>query len=504
MDLNFLTQEFEQNYTRRTEIRSKHPGAVLPEDVRGEFEQLTQRAETIKTLIEVEKQKKYDRALDEEKAYLEEPVYKVPHLSTTEGDEKTLMKQLSQSGWEMKGGKWFAPLPNGKHFEMFPEEVLVGPVPTDDPVAAHYVKQMRHVMQPEYRDAWVKFIRTATKAGEAFAFAQLSSQEQKALSEGSDTAGGFTVPVDIQAQIGGRVALSSVMMRLASTTTTTRDRWAKPMVAPNTTAGMRNVFANDFVAEWVGETPSQSSIDAKYEMFEIGIKKLRAYCLLSNDLINDSVGGLLADLTRSGGQAIGLKKDQAFIAGPTGAAPGLEPLGILNHALARTAVASGGMAYDVEGSVSNTISNSVSDAGSAPKIKQLTYQLGEQYAANATWLMRRTTAGAIAGLVDANGRPFWNTYMESGFGRPTLQIEGAPVVESPFVGADGAVSTTAATTPLIYGDISAYQIVDRNQLTVRVLTERFGDTDQTGLFLFVRTGGGLWNYDAIRTGIIAS
>lgn len=505
MDVALLNEELQQNISRRKAIREQHSGATLPAAEKEEFESLTKRSESLISLIEVEKQKVYDKQLDEQKAYMDEPVYRTPKpMAFDQGDEKTLVKQLSQQGWELKGGKWFAPLWNGKQHEMFPEEVFVGPIPDDDPVAARYVKQTRQIMQPEYRAAWLKFIREAAKAGEAFAYTKLSGAEQKALSEGSDTAGGFTVPVDIQAQIGGRAATASIMQRLASVTTTMRDRWAKPMVAPNTTSGMRNVYSNDFVAAWVGETPSQASIDVAYQMFEIGIKKLRAYTLLSNDLIADSVGGLISDLTNSGGTAIGLKKDEAYIAGPTGAAPTLEPTGILNHALARTATSSNGMAYDVEGTTSNSISNTTADAGSAPKIKALTYTLSEQYADNASWIMRRATRGAVAALVDANGRPFWNSYLDSGFGRPALEVEGAPVYESPFVGADGSVSTTAATTPLIYGDISAYQIVDRNQLTVRVLTERFGDTDQTGLFLFVRTGGGLWNYDAIRTGYIAS
>lgn len=505
MDIALLNEELQQNIARRKAIREQHSGATLPEDAKAEFETLTKRSESLIGLIEVEKQKIYDRQLDEQKAYMDEPVYRTPKaMAFDEGEGSTLLKQLSQQGWELKGGKWFAPLWNGTLHEMFPEEVLVGPVPSDDPVAAHYVKQTRSIMQPEYRAAWLKFLRLAGTNGEAFAYSQLTGPEQKALSEGSDTAGGFTVPVDIQAQIGGRAATTSIMQRLASTTTTMRDRWSRPMVAPNSTSATRNVYANDFVAEWVGETPSQAAIDVKYEMFEIGIKKLRAYALLSNDLLADSVGSLIADLTNSGGTAIGLKKDEAFIAGPTGSAPTLEPIGILNHPLARVAVASGGMAYDVEGTTSDTISNTTADAGSAPKIKALTYTLPEQYAGNASWIMRRATRGKIAGLVDASGRPFWNSYLDSGFGRPVLEIEGAPGYESPFVGADGAVSTTAATTPLIYGDISAYQIVDRNQLTVRVLSERFGDTDQTGLFLFVRTGGGLWNYDAIRTGVIAS
>jgi HK97 family phage major capsid protein len=273
------------------------------------------------------------------------------------------------------------------------------------------------------------------------------------------------------------------------------------MIKPNSTAATRNIYTDDFVAAWVGETPSQASIDVEFELFEISVKKLRAFTLLSNDLIADSVGALISELSGRGGRALGLKEDEGFIAG---AGTTLEPSGILSHPLALTLVSSNGMAYDVEGTTANTISNTTTDAGSAPKIKQLVYRLPSQYAGNARWLMRRTVQGAVAGLVDNAGRPFWNSYLESGFGRPAMVIEGFPVENSEFVGADGSVSTGPATIPLIFGDFSEYTIVERQQLSVRVLQERFGDTDQTGLFLWSRVGGGLWNYDAIRTGIIAS
>jgi HK97 family phage major capsid protein len=497
--LTALNEELEQNIARRTTLREKNPGAVMPEDSRTEFETLTKRGEKIVQEIEKEKQRLADADTDRHKAYLDEPVHHVPHpINSDDGEEKSLQR----IGWELKGGMWHAPISTGKSVPMYPNEVLFGPLP-EEASSAQYVKQTRAIIQPEYREAWIKWYRAAPQ-GQAMALAMLSSAEQKALSEGSDGAGGFTVPPDIQAEIGGRRDQTSIMRRLATVRTTVRDRWIQPMVAPNSTAATRNIYADDFVAAWVGETPSQSSIDVVFQQFEIGIKKLRAYTLLSNDLIADSVGNLISDLSSRGGRSIALKEDQAFIAGPTGASPALEPTGILSHSLALTVVASAGMAYDVEGTTSNTISNTVADPGSAPKIKQLVYQLPSQYAANASWIMRRSIQGAIAGLVDANGRPFWNSYLDSGFARPQMLIEGFPVENSEFVGADGSVSTTPATTPLIFGDISAYYIIDRAQISVRVLTERFGDTDQTGLFLFVRVGGGLWNYDAIRTGVIAA
>jgi HK97 family phage major capsid protein len=494
--LKNLTEELDQNVARRQAIREAHKGAVLPEQVREEFDQLTKRAEAITGLIEVERQKENDALLQKHVDYHNNPKLYVSH--PVNNDDAGL-KTLRQAGWEVKGGYWTKQTAFGD-VRMYPEEVFAGPLP-DDAYEAAYVKQTRAIIQPEYRDAWLKWFRYTVRSGGQDARAMLSGAEQKALSEGIDERGGFTVPPDFQAEIGGRRAQASVMRRLATVRSTMRDSWRRPMIKPNSTAATRNIYTDDFVAAWVGETPSQASIDVEFELFEISVKKLRAFTLLSNDLIADSVGALISELSGRGGRALGLKEDEGFIAG---AGTTLEPSGILSHPLALTLVSSNGMAYDVEGTTANTISNTTTDAGSAPKIKQLVYRLPSQYAGNARWLMRRTVQGAVAGLVDNAGRPFWNSYLESGFGRPAMVIEGFPVENSEFVGADGSVSTGPATIPLIFGDFSEYTIVERQQLSVRVLQERFGDTDQTGLFLWSRVGGGLWNYDAIRTGIIAS
>jgi HK97 family phage major capsid protein len=490
-----LNEELDQARAKRELLRQRHPGSTMPEDARAEDDSLIRRMGAITTLIEEEKQKERDAAFDNTAKYMDDPVYTI-NRAVNADDEG--MSALHRAGWELNGGYWEKMTSLGKPQVMYPEEVLAGPLP-NEPGAAHFVNQTRQIIQPEYRNAWLKWFKAAPQGN--LALSRLTPAEQNALSEGTDGAGGFIVPADIQAEIGGRRAQVSVMRALATVKTTMRDTWKQPMIKPSTASGGRNIYADDFIAAWVGETPTQTSIDVAFEMFEISIKKLRAYTLLSNDLISDSIGNLVSELASRGGRSIALKEDEAYI---SGGATALEPTGILRHPLALTLTSSDGMAVDVEGSVANTISNSVSAAGSAPLIKALVYQLASQYTANASWLMRRVIQGDIAGLVDANGRPFWNSYLESGFARPQMQIEGFPVYNSEFVGNDGAVSTTPATIPLIFGDLSAYHIVERAQLSVRVLTERFGDTDQTGIFLFVRVGGGLWNYDAIRTGVIAA
>ena len=63
---------------------------------------------------------------------------------------------------------------------------------------------------------------------------------------------------------------------------------------------------------------------------------------------------------------------------------------------------------------------------------------------------------------------------------------------------------TATSIPLIFGDFSGYIIGQRQQITSTVLRERFADTDQTGIILWERVGGNVWNPDAFRFGICTS
>jgi HK97 family phage major capsid protein len=101
--------------------------------------------------------------------------------------------------------------------------------------------------------------------------------------------------------------------------------------------------------------------------------------------------------------------------------------------------------------------------------------------------------------VDAYGRYIWQPQQGAALatGMPRT-IGGFPVYNSEFVPDDG----TNANKVLIFGDFSAYIIAQRASFSTVVLRERFADTDQTGIILFERVGGGLWNTDALRVGIV--
>ena len=420
--------------------------------------------------------------------FLSKPQYRVDRPMN---DDKDGVKALVAAGWESKGGTLYAPTSLGIHVPLYKEEVIFGAIPQEDPDAAEFFRKSRAIFQPRYRETFAKWLLLSAKYRDPVAgLMQMSGDEQKALSEGVDTAGGYLVPPDIMAELLVRVAQRSVVRRYANIQQTSRDtlRWMR--VQPNSTNG--SIYSSGFVGDWAGETPAFTDVDPAFGLFDIAVKKLRVATKLSNDFIADSVVDVLGFLAKNGAENMALTEDKGFISGDGTA---LQPRGILNSGLGTV---------DVEGSTANSISNTTSNAGSAPKLLDLVFALPSQYAEGpgAGWLLRRSVEGKIRKLVDAYGRYMW-PMMDLAFGPPAGRGPRT-LLEYPVLGNSDwmPVDDTDANKVLVFGDLSQYIIAQRAMVTVTVLRERFADTDQTGIILWERVGGALWNTDALRIGVV--
>ncbi len=443
---------------------------------------------------------KQDREVEESKAdfnqldnFLNAPQYKIQH-GVGEGESDT-HKALRQAGWEVKSGMIWAPTSAGKMVEMYTEEVLAGDIPTDASESVQeFYRTTRRAFQPDYRKAYTNYLRLCGKMHDAsMAWTMLKPEEQKALSEGTDTAGGFLVPPDVQAEILVRLPQrAAVRAAGARVQATSRDLLRYPMVQPaaatagGLASGGGSIFSSGFVGSWAGETPAFTDVDPAFGSFDVPIRKLRVATKLSNDFLADAVVNPLAFLAQNGADNMALVEDQGFLTGDGGA---LQPFGILN---------SGITTVDVEGSTSDTISNTTSNAGSMPKIIDVEYALPSQYTPGAKWMVRRAIEGKIRKLVDASGRFIWPGVLGSGYAMPTKEIDGYTVTNSEFIPNDG----TNANKVILFGEFSNYIIAQRSQITSTILRERFADTDQTGIILWERVGGAVWNIDGFRIGIV--
>jgi len=478
-------KEIEKLFADGQVILNQYKGKGLPAEKKTELAAMRDTIEAKRAEIEAEE------AEDELKAdftktndWLNKPQRKVPHGVNGDDDDQ---KALERAGWEFKAGLAYAPTSTGKKVEMFGADVLLGDIDTEDAEFARFQKITRHAMSDEYKAVYCKFWRMLARSGgsDAMALSKLSPSEQKALSEGTDTAGGFLVPPDIQAELLSRTAQQARMRQYARVQTTNRDVLRWPMLRAHPTSG--SIYSSGFVGSWAGETPAFTDTDPAFQLFDIPIKKLRVATRMSNDLISDAGFNVLAVIATDGAQNMALVEDNGFI---TGDGSALQPLGLLNG---------GFTTFDVEGTTTDTITNTAANAGSAPKIIAGVYLIPDQYVDGSILLTSRTNEGKIAALVDGNNRPFWAMNAGSGFASPPRNVEGLPIVNSSFIPSDG----TNANKVMFVGNLAqAYIIAQRAQITTTVLRERFADTDQTGIIIWERAGGAVWNVDAGRIGIV--
>lgn len=326
-------------------------------------------------------------------------------------------------------------------------------------------------MAPAYKTAWLHWLQRATTAGSTAAYRLLPGDEQKALSEGSDPAGGFLVPAELAAQILTLVRERSVVRQSARTIPTTRD--------------VLHLGRLDLSAGWQGGEvdTAGTETDASVAQLSIAIFKARVKVAVSNDLLADQPS-LDAWLSQAAGQQLALLEDQAFIAG-TGLG---EPLGFAVDATVPT--------VDVEGTTGNTISNTTVNAGSAPKLITLEGALPDAYASRARWFMRGTTHAAIGQLVRASGGPYFSPDVVNAAGERLLL--GHPVSRSSALDADG--SDGARVVALC--DPSQYLIATRNTVSMRVLREPLAETDETLIVITERVGGVLADAQAAVVGLV--
>lgn len=320
-----------------------------------------------------------------------------------------------------------------------------------------------------YANAFEAYMRKG-KAG-------MGEMDRKTLSEGVDTAGGFLVPQDFQAELIKKMATMGVMRQLARVVTASRDSVTFPRVNHTTddkyTSGVR--------MSWTGETPSSATVhrvtDPVFGHIIIPVNVAMASLPLTNSLIEDAafdINGYSAQLLA---EAFALGEDYTFLVG-TGVS---QPMGVTTEISATSATNFPN--YYASGT-SAAISTS-GDAHSGKRLIDLFYTLPSQYRANAVWMMNSTTAAAVENLVDNNKRPIIRELNSISLGSGQFDsIKARPVMIDEFV-----PDIAANAYPILFGDMSGYTIVDRVGFSVQRNDMLYMETDITLLVARKRVGG---------------
>lgn len=248
-----------------------------------------------------------------------------------------------------------------------------------------------------------------------------SPTELRALSKGTATAGGNTVPVSFYDQLVEHMILSASMLRGGATILNTNS--GETLQIPITTAHGSAAL----VAE-AGTIPQGDPV--------FGQRALNAYkygdlIRVPRELIDDTAVDLMGYLARQAGRAVGNALGADLITG-NGTA---KPTGIMQSTTLGVTGATG-----------------VVGVPNFDNIIDLYYSVIPPYrnSPEASWLLNDTTVGAIRKLKDGQGRYLWEPALIAG--SPDMML-GKPVQTDPYMAATGLNNKSVA-----FGDLSQYYV----------------------------------------------
>jgi HK97 family phage major capsid protein len=268
--------------------------------------------------------------------------------------------------------------------------------------------------------------------------------------------GGIFVPPDFSTDVMRKAHNIPGMRSAARVRSTSRDQFTQPIMG----AG---------AVTWVSENASVADQVIANSSLTIRVNKMRALVLISNDLLEDSAVNLLSILSEEFAEVIAEEEDNQFA---TGNAAG-RPAGLFSNTDVQANLVKTGVAAALSDASNNGMDALIS-LQFTPKAK---------YRRNGKFGMNSNTEAAVRKLKDSYGQYLWQPSAQAGM--------PATLLGDPIVVIEGAPSVAANKFPIIYGDFNYYLIVDRVGMSVKILNEKYDDTDQIGFSVRKRVGGGV-------------
>jgi HK97 family phage major capsid protein len=284
----------------------------------------------------------------------------------------------------------------------------------------------------------------------------LGPEELKVMKISDDVSAGYTAPIEMSSQIIKKMETLSKIRQNAEVITIGGSGIEFPKEGDDTVT-----------VAWDDETLVPG--DYKFKMEKWEPKNLRALVTPHKNMLADSMFNLEEYIIRKTAEKYNKKEGPAFISGP--GTPS-RPEGILTH-------------QDVQIQISGDASTLTADG-----IIKLFYLLPEPYVPNAKWMMKRSTVMDIRLFKDQNNQYLWQPSYQAG--QPEMLL-GKPIVEEPYM-----PTVAASAYPILFGDYrAAYLIVDRKQMDVQRLVEKYALEGLIGILFWKRTDAQVRNAEAI-------
>lgn len=298
----------------------------------------------------------------------------------------------------------------------------------------------------------------------ALAMGAESDVERRALSEGTDTAGGYTVPTVLSSRMIDLMRKKSrVIQAGAATIPVDSDRHEFAKLISDPTPGWRN------------EAAPVAESDPTFGRVVFQPRSLAVHVIVSEELLQDSVN-IESALQNALSNALALEVDRAALFG-SGTAP--QPLGLFNMAGINTvSMGTNGAAITDYAPVLDAVED-LQEANA-----------GEVSAA----IMAPRTLRTFNGLTDTTGQPL----------RRPQSLDGLPMLETTQVPTDQTQGTADNASSILLGDFSGLVLGFRQRLRIEVLRELHRGNLQVGFIAHLRMDVQAWHEESFAriTGVI--
>lgn len=294
--------------------------------------------------------------------------------------------------------------------------------------------------------------------------------EVKALSEGSNPDGGYTVPLEIERTIDRVLSQASPIRAISTVRQIGGGTYRKPI----TTAGA--------ASGWVGETGSISQTGTPtLAALDFPAMELYAMPAATQTLLDDSQVDIEQWLADEVQIVFAEQEGAAFVNGDGSS----KPTGFLHYTL----VADASWVWGKIGTLASGADGDFAADAPADALLNLAYAPKQGYRANGRWVMNRKTESRVRKFKDDNGNYIWQPGTAAG--QPAT-IFGYPVTES-----EDMPDIASGSTSIAFGDFArGYLIVDR--IGVRVLRDPYSAKPYVLFYTTKRVGGGVQNFEAIK------
>lgn len=283
--------------------------------------------------------------------------------------------------------------------------------------------------------------------------------ETKALSLDSDPDGGYMIPEQMETTIISRIRDFSPVRQVAT----------KSTISTGNALTIPREGETDFESGWVGERQSRPVTGtADLQMVRISLHEMYAQPSATQQLIDDPAFNFEGYINQRIADLMARKEGYAFING-TGVN---QPEGLL---------------------VSTQVST-ITDTLDFDALINLQAELRQQFAMNANFMFNRFTRAYIRTLKDNNGQYIWQPSTQ--VGQPSMVLGDTYVIADDMPNAASAGSLVTGATPILYGDFSAYRIVDKQG--IRTLRDPYTSKPNVLFYTTKQVGGQVINDQAIK------